>query len=139
MGNIKDYERIDDEDNTPIGAVCKKYDLPHLIGNLFHNKSNEIIVDRIKVFSEWAEKWINGKMEFQKHVGNVGYGYKYDFRNMIVPVPEEQIVISLIMQLRKEGKTHLQIAGELNNRRIKPKYTDKWSQGQVRGIYWRNK
>jgi len=139
MGNMGKCNSNLDDDNTPIGNLVKSTDLPHQIANRLIGKTESETLDNINVFMEWLEKRDQKGIIFKRRPGGTGYGYKYDLRNVIVPEPKEQKIISLIKQLRKEGKSYLQIARELNNKKLKPRYTDEWTADKVRNVHWRNR
>lgn len=74
----------------------------------------------------------------QKTGGSVPFGYKLDDDGVhLVAEPNEQGVIDLIVDLRRDGLSYRDIADELVERGFSPKAGDTWHPKVIRSIYLR--
>lgn len=73
-----------------------------------------------------AHKKANGQ-----HVGRPPFGFVMRNR-VLVPVPEEQVILREVRQLRAEDKTLAEIAAWLTRRGVPTRQGGRWRPGQVR-------
>jgi len=71
------------------------------------------------------------------HIGVAPYGFCI-IQGRLVPVPKEQVTVQLVLKLRTEGKTLMDIAEHLNRHRVKPRIAKKWDHSTVRSILKRH-
>ncbi len=61
------------------------------------------------------------------------------FQQLVGHTPEEAKVVDSILSLRKQGKSYVAIADQLNGDGIKPRSSAKWHPTQVQGVVHRAK
>jgi len=78
------------------------------------------------------------RAKLERISGRIPYGYTLDADGTtLVAVTDEQHVLTVISELRTEGKSLRVIAGELNRRGIKAKNGADWKHSTVQSIITR--
>lgn len=119
-----------DKWGVALHSLAENLDTNSAMGRFFFTLTAALAEMERGIVSERTKQALSRKKERGERIGEVPYGYS-DANGQLVSCPEEQRVISMMLELESNGLTKNAIARELNARGVPTKKGKSWHCRQV--------